>query len=165
MSETYVECLVKRETSALAKVARIVLVMLTVVCGLLGLAGYLTALLVAVVTGVGAYFVFLNTDIEYEYLYLDKSLYVDKIMAKSKRKRVASYEVDRMEILAPVKSHHLDSYRRREGKTVDYSVKREEQPDLRYMMFYDGNQKVLLNPNEGLLKAIRNVAPRKVFTD
>lgn len=165
MSETYVECLVKRESSAFAKVGRIVLVMFTAVCVVLTLAGYILPFFLGVVAGFGAYFTYLHTDIEFEYLYLDKELYVDRIMAKSKRKRVASFEIDRMEILAPLKSHRLDSYRRREGKTIDYSIKREEQPDLRYMMLYDGNQKILFNPNEDLLKAIRTVAPRKVFTD
>lgn len=165
MSETYVECLVKRESSVFMKLARFVLIMLTVVMGLIGLAGYLSALFIAIVVGVGAYFVYLHVDVEYEYLYLDRELCVDKIMAKSKRKRVASYEVDRMEILAPINSHRLDSYRRREGKKVDYSVKKTEQPDLRYLMFYEGNRKVILSPSEELLKAIRNVAPRKVFTD
>lgn len=165
MSETYVECLVKRESSVLFKLARFVLIMMTAVCGLIGLAGYLIPLLIALATGVGAYFVYLNTDIEYEYLYLDRELCIDKIMAKSKRKRVASFEIDRMEIIAPIKSYRLDNYRRREGKTVDYSINREEQPDLRYMMFYEGNQKVLLSPSEELINAIRNVAPRKVFMD
>ena len=140
MSDTYVECLVKRESSTIGKLARIVLVMVT-------------------------YFVYLHTDVEYEYLYLDKELSVDKILAKTKRKRVATFEMERMEVLAPIKSYHLDNYRNRTGKAVDYSIGREEQPDGRYVMYFDGNQKVLLSPSEELVKAIRNAAPRKVFTD
>lgn len=165
MSDVYVECLVKTESSMLARLLRILLIMLTVVFGVLALMGVIVALLVAVVTGVGAYFVHLNTNIEYEYLYLDKELSVDKIMAQTKRKRVATFEVERMEILAPIKSYRLDNYRKRTGKETDYSVKREEQPDKRYLMYYDGSQKVILSPSEELVKAIRNVAPRKVFTD
>lgn len=165
MSDVYVECLVKTESSMLARLLRILLIMLTVVFGVLALMGVIVALPVAVVTGVGAYFVHLNTNIEYEYLYLDKELSVDKIMAQTKRKRVATFEVERMEILAPIKSYRLDNYRKRTGKETDYSVKREEQPDKRYLMYYDGSQKVILSPSEELVKAIRNVAPRKVFTD
>ncbi len=165
MSESYVECLVKRESSVVLKIARIVLIMLTVVFGIIGIAGYLVALLIAVVAGVGAYFLNLQIDVEFEYLYLDKEIYVDKIMAKSKRKRIASCGIERMEIFAPINSHRLDSYRRRQGKITDYSIGKAEQPDLRYMMFYEGNQKILLSPSEELVKAIRNVAPRKVFMD
>lgn len=165
MSDTYVECLVKRESSTIGKLARIVLVMITVVFGILTFLGFVLALFVALAAGFGAYFVYLHTDVEYEYLYLDKELSVDKILAKTKRKRVATFEMERMEILAPIKSYHLDNYRNRTGKTVDYSIGREEQPDARYVMYFDGNQKILLSPNEDLIKAIRNAAPRKVFTD
>ncbi len=165
MSETYVECLVKKETSTLAKLLRIVLVMLTVVFGLLIFMGFSLAMFVALATGFGAYFVYLHTDLEYEYLYLDKELVIDKIMAKTKRKRVATYELERLEALAPIKSYHLDNFRGRTGKETDYSIGKEEQPDKRYMMYYDGNQKVVLSPSEELVKAMRNAAPRKVFLD
>lgn len=165
MSDVYVECLVKTESSTLAKLLRILLIMLTVVFGVLALMGVIVALVVAVVAGIGAYFAHLNTNIEYEYLYLDKELSVDKIMAQTKRKRVATYEVERMEIFAPIKSYHLDNYKNRTGKETDYSIRREEQPDRRYLMYYDGSQKVIFSPNEDLVKALRNVAPRKVFTD
>ena len=158
MSETYVECLVKKETSTLAKLLRIVLVMLTVVFGLLTFMGFSLAMFVALATGFGAHFVYLHTDLEYEYLYLDKELVIDKIMAKTKRKRVATYELERLEA-------HLDNFRGRTGKETDYSIGKEEQPDKRYMMYYDGNQKVVLSPSEELVKAMRNVAPRKVFLD
>ena len=56
------------------------------------------------------------TDLEYEYLYLDKELSVDKIMAKSKRKRVGTYSLDRMEVFAPVYSYHLDNFKNRQVK-------------------------------------------------
>ncbi|MBD5511547.1 MAG: hypothetical protein HDR08_09895 [Lachnospiraceae bacterium] len=165
MSDIYVECLVKAESSTFVKLLRILLIMLTVVFGLLALAGVIVALIVAVVAGVGAYFAHLNANIEYEYLYLDKELSVDKIMAQTRRKRVATYEVERMEIFAPIKSYHLDNYKNRTGKEADYSIRREEQPDRRYVMYYDGSQKVIFSPNEELVKALRNVSPRKVFTD
>lgn len=164
MSETYVECLVKKESTTMGKLARILLVMLTVVFGLLTFMIPL-AFIVALIAGFGAYFVYLHTDLEYEYLYLDKELTIDKIMAKTKRKRIASFDVERLEVLAPVKSYHLDNYRNRTGKESDYSIGKVEQPDKRYLMFYDGNRKILLSPSEELVKAIRSVAPRKVFMD
>lgn len=139
--------------------------MLTAAFGLLGIMGNLIALVIAAVCGVGAYFVNLNAEIEYEYLYLDKELTIDKIMAKSKRKRVGVFEVERMEILAPFKSYQLDSYKNRQVKTLDYSIGEEEQPDKRYVMFYNGEKKIILSPNESLIKAIKTIAPRKVFTE
>lgn len=164
MSETYVECLVKSQASLLGRFGKIMLIMLTVAFGILGLILW-PALLVALVTGIGAYFAWLYTDVEYEYLYLDKELSIDKVMAKSKRKRVAVFDVERLEIIAPIKSYHLDNYKNRQCKVSDYSTRVEEQPDTRYAMYYDGNTKVILSPSPELMKALKNVAPRKVFTD
>ena len=86
-------------------------------------------------------------------------------MAKAKRKRVATYSIDRLEILAPIKSYHLDNYKNRNVKVKDYSIGEELQPDLRYVMYYEGGEKVLLSPSPELVKVIKTVAPRKVFTD
>ena len=116
-------------------------------------------------TDVIAYFVYMNAELEYEYLYLDKELTVDKVMAKTKRKRVAQYDLNRMEIFAPVNSYHLDSFKNRNAKSVDYSSGEAKQPEARYVMYYDSGEKVILEPNEDMIKAIKNIAPRKVFTD
>ena len=78
---------------------------------------------------------------------------------------MAVYQLDKMEILAPVKSHQLDSFRNRSAKQKDYSIGLELKPDRRYAMYYEGNEKILLSPSEELVKAMKNVAPRKVFTD
>lgn len=163
VSETYVECLVARKPSFVIRVLKAVLIMLTAFFVLVGVA-FIPGFLLAIATGVGAYFSHMNADVEYEYLYLDKEISIDKVMAKSKRKRVAVYDVERMEILAPVKSYHLDSYKNRELKTVDYSSGLNDD-NRTYMMVYEGSVKILLEPSAEMVKAIRMVAPRKVFTD
>lgn len=165
MSDVYVECLVQVKSSVLGKLLKVVLIAVAVVFAIMGMLGALVAILGAVAAGVGAYFVHLNTDIEYEYLYLDKEISVDKVMAKTKRKRVAAYQVDKIEILAPIKSYHLDNYKNRTAKEIDYSIGEELQPDRRYVLYYEGSQKIILSPSEELVKAIRSVAPRKVFMD
>ena len=164
MSDTYVECLVKAKQSPVAKFFTILLIVLTVVFGI-AMMVFMPAMFIALATGVGAYFLNMYTDIEYEYLYLDKELTVDKVLAKSKRKRVATYSVDRMEIFAPVKSYHLDNFKNRTVKEKDYSIGEEKQPDLRYVMYYEGGEKIILSPSEEVVKALKNVAPRKVFND
>ena len=164
MSETYVECLVKKKQSAGAKFLKVFLIVLTVFFCIVMMV-FAVAMILALITGVAAYFVNLYTDLEYEYLYLDKELVVDKVMAKSKRKRVATYSVDRMEVLAPVHSYHLDNYKNRNVKVKDYSIGEELKPDLRYAMYYEGGEKIILSPSEEMVKALKNVAPRKVFND
>lgn len=166
MSDAYVECLVKAKTSLLGKFLKYLLIALTVFFALLMFMFMNVILfLLAIATGVGAYFVNMFTDLEYEYLYLDKELTIDKVMAKSKRKRVAVYQLDRVEILAPIKSYHLDNYRNRTAKVKDYSIGFEEQPDRRYLMFYEGGEKLILSPSPEMIKVMKNVAPRKIFSD
>lgn len=164
MSETYVECLVARKPSMVMTFLKFLLIMLTVVFVLIGLI-YIVGLIVAVVTGVGAYFATMNANLEYEYLYVDKEISVDKVLAKSRRKKAGSFSIEQMEIFAPLGSHRLDSYRNRDAKTVDYSSGIAAQPERRYMMVCNGGTRVILEPNEALIKAVQNVAPRKVFTD
>ncbi len=168
MSDAYVECLVKAKTSPLAQFFKVLLIILAVVCGISFFIFpplMMFALIGAILTGGGAYFVNLFTDLEYEYLYLDKELVVDKVMAKSKRKRIATYHLDRIEILAPIKSYHLDNFKNRNAKVKDFSVGQELKPDRRFVMFYEGGEKILLNPSEEMIKLMKNVAPRKIFSD
>ena len=165
MSETYVECLVARKPSAVMTFLKFLLIMFTVVFLLFGLVGYIVFLIAGIVTGIGAYFATMNSNIEYEYLYVDKEISVDKVMAKSRRKKAGSFSIEQMEVFAPLNSHRLDSYRNRDTKTVDYSSGIAAQPERRYMMVCNGGTRVILEPNEALIKAVQNVAPRKVFTD
>ncbi|MGN0167297.1 MAG: DUF6106 family protein [Acetatifactor sp.] len=166
MSDAYVECLVKAKQSFPGKLLKYVLIVLTVILAcLMFLTMNVILLILAVAAGVGAYFVNMFTDLEYEYLYLDKELTIDKVMAKSKRKRVAVYQLDRMEILAPIRSYHLDNYKNRNVKAKDYSIGYEEQPDRRYVMYYEGGEKLILSPSADLIKIMKNAAPRKVFAD
>ena len=132
MSDSYVECLVKAKQPTWAKILKVLLIALTVLSCLVMFV-FIIFLPVALAAGVGAYFLNMYTDLEYEYLYLDKELSVDKIMAKSKRKRVGTYSLDRMEVFAPV--------------------------------YYEGGEKILLSPNEELVKVLKNMAPRKVFSE
>ncbi len=163
--ETYVECMVKKKANGLMSALKVLLIGITVITGLLGFMGLIVFLIIAVVAGVVAYFVSLNANLEYEYLYVDKQLTVDKIMARTRRKKVETFDLERMEILAPIKSWHLDDYKNRQLKVVDYSSGVEQQPDIRYSMIYNGEKRVIFEPNAEMVAAIKSIAPRKVFTD
>lgn len=164
MNDSYKELLVKKEKGMKENVLRIGCIVATVLfCFFALMVPY--AFVIVIVLGVLDYFVFQLTDIEYEYLYLDKEINIDKIMAKNKRKRVAVLSIDKMEILAPEKSHQLDSYRNRTVKTADYSAGQDLPGEKVYAMYYEGNQKFLLNLDEDFAKTVKGIAPRKVFLD
>lgn len=166
MNESYKELLVKKEQKLTDKLLRTVCMGITIV------AGFMTLLLMnaiflatAVVFGVLTYFVNQRTDVEFEYLYLDREITIDKIMAKMKRKRMVTLQIDKMEILAPASSHQLDSYQRREVKSFDYSAGHDIEDQKLYVMYYEGNQKYILNLTEDFAKTVKGMAPRKVFLD
>lgn len=166
MNETYVECLVKRKTPTYMKLLKVLAIMLAVCFLLVGfLFMHPVSLIIGVILGVAAYFITMNADLEYEYLYMDKELSIDKIMAKSRRKKIGKFDLERMEIIAPIKSHQLDSYKNRKCKVEDYSTGEEKQPDRRFAIYYDGGKKLIIEPDQGMLKAMKTVAPRKVFLD
>lgn len=166
-SDTYVELLIKKKASLGMVALKFLMVFLTVILAIAAVLGIgrFVSLIAAVVFAAGTYWIYLNADVEYEYLYVDRELTVDKVMAKSKRKKVESFDMGRLEILAPMNSHRLDSFRSRQVKTADYSSGVAGQPEVRYAMYYDGSKKVILEPNQAMVKAIQNIAPRKVFTD
>lgn len=110
MNESYKELLVKREKGLKEAMLRVVSIVFTVLLGFMTLlTGNIYLFVAVIVLGVLDYFVFQWTDIEYEYLYLDKEISVDKIMAKTRRKKVTTIDVGKIEIMAPEKSHQLDS--------------------------------------------------------
>ena len=131
MSESYVECMVARKPSMAVKVLAFLIGAIAVIVGLAAMIIQPLLLFVAAAIGFGAYLININASIEYEYLYIDKEIVVDKIMSQSKRKRVASYEVDKIEIMAPLKSYHLDQFKNRTFKEVDISSGVEGQPEVR----------------------------------
>lgn len=85
MNDFYTEQLVKRKTPMSEKFVVVILGILTVLSVVLVLAMPIL-LFVPVVLAVLTYFANLRTDLEFEYLYVNGELDIDKIMAKDKKK-------------------------------------------------------------------------------
>lgn len=165
MSESYLEVMVERKPSGLFLCLKYILIGLCAVTVFASFVFGTILMFLALLFGFLAYYVGGFAKVEYEYLYLDKEITIDKVLNKAKRKRVATYSVDKMEILAPINSYHLDDYKNRQAKIVDVSSGYTNQPDTRYVFFYEGSQKVIFEPTEDFVKLVKNVAPRKVFMD
>ena len=73
--------------------------------------------------------------------------------------------VEKVEIMAPEKSHQLDSYRNRQTKVTDLSAGHDLPDQKLYWIFYEGNQRILMNLTEDFARTIKGIAPRKVFTE
>lgn len=167
MSDLYTEVLVEKKFTGKDMAVKIGLIFLTVFAAAVGLMFIPLALIVALALGVLDYFMIPKLNVEYEYLYVNGELDIDKIYSRSKRKKAGRYDLAKLEVLAPATSHRLDSYRSNSSiKTVDYS---SGQPDAKvYAMIIPTDkelQRVLFEPNDIMIKDIRSKMPRKVFTD
>lgn len=166
MSDLYTEELIARKTSMVEKALRVVMILataLTLVAGIVISPLVLILFLVLVIVDLVKIPQF---NLEYEYLYVNGELDIDKIIAKSKRKRVGTYTVSNMELIAPLSSRELAQARR------DPSVKKVRDcssgaGENRYGMVIntDGKKQIIIfEPNETMLRDIRRLSPRNVVT-
>ncbi len=162
MNESYGEYLVSRKKRPVDSALKIILTVVTI---LLVLAGFFHILFLigAVLSGIANYLYSRKVDLEYEYLYVDKELTIDKIMKKQVRKNVKTLELAKMEILAKESFHQVDGYRSRINKTYDFSSGAPETE--KYIMIYkeEGEMvQILLEMDEHMLNCIKAVFPRQV---
>lgn len=161
MSDFYTEQLIKKQPNTkdtLKKVGLIVLAIASVLVVFVFPFGILIPIVVIALVVI----LFTRLDVEYEYLYVNGDLDIDKIMHKSKRKRVFSTNVKEMELLAPVGDYHLDQYRN--AKVLDLSSSAQSANLYAMVVAHKGGMtKLIFEPNETIIEGIFLMAPRKVF--
>lgn len=161
MSDYYSEQLVKKKADMkdmLIKVLLIAITLLSVLVVFIIPIGMVIPVIMIVVD----VFVFKRLDVEYEYLYVNGELDIDKIMHKEKRKNAFSANVNDVEILAPTGAAELGIY---QGiKPVDYSSNEPNAKTYEMIVIANGEKKrVVFEPNEAIIEGIFMVAPRKVI--
>lgn len=163
MSDSYVECMVKRKANPLNPLIKGAIYALTATCAILALMGIPIMFIPTIGLGLLIYFWMPNLDLEFEYLYLDKEITIDKVMNKQKRKRALVLDLNKMEFIAPESSHELDSYKNRNPKIKDFSSKDPEVKKQILVYNADGGTELIcFEPNAEMIKAIKNVFPRKI---
>ncbi len=160
MGDYFIEQLVKRNATVgtiLAKAALILVTVLSLFVMLLFPLGiWLTIILVVVDV-----FLFKRMDVEYEYSFYNGELDIDKVMAKESRKRQFSTTIKDMDLLAPTGAQELLGYQRL--KAVDYSTRTAGSQTYEMVTFKGGEKvRMIFEPNEEMLNAMRDLAPRKV---
>ncbi|HJB17282.1 MAG TPA: hypothetical protein IAA05_14805 [Candidatus Blautia excrementipullorum] len=167
MSDLYSECLVKKEPTPKDAAVKYGMIFLIVVFVAGGLFLMPILLLGAVALGVAAYFVIPGTDLEYEYLFVNGELDIDKIMAKSKRKKARTVNLTEADLIAPVNSHRMDYYNENnQMKVFDYSSGNPGHKRFAAIVREEGQTcKIIFEPDEIMANAIKKSSPSKVFLD
>lgn len=163
MSDMYREILVKRETPASRKLLKGVMIAASAACILMGVMIW-PLLLVGLVLAVVTFVVTPKFDVEYEYLYVNGELDIDAIYSKQKRKRIGSYDMAELEVMAPEKSHALDSYMNNKSlKMKDFTSGNPQAKSYILVMNSDNaRQCVKVELDDVIVNDIRRIAPRKV---
>jgi len=161
MTELLIEQLVKKKPTVKDKLIKVGLIALTAVsfipAVLFPYVIWLTMILVIL-----DYILIKKLDVEYEYIYFNGDLDIDKIMSKEMRKRMFSTTIKEMEILAPTGSDA--AMRVQHIKAIDLSTCNPENKTYEMVTMFKGEKvRLIFEPNEQMLNAIRDMAPRKVI--
>ncbi|HBA62945.1 MAG TPA: hypothetical protein DCZ20_03710 [Lachnospiraceae bacterium] len=161
MNDFYTEQLVKRKTPASS-------LMLVGVCAALTILSFLVIPLIPLgiilpfAFGFATYLIYQRTNLEYEYLYVNGEMDVDKIMAKTKRKKIFSCNVRNMEIVAPAGAPELRPFANIKAK--DFSSDMPDHKVYEMVLIENGEKtRILFEPNDVILEGMRMLAPRKVI--
>lgn len=163
MGDTYIELLVKKPDSKTASLLHNLMIVVGVVFFLAAL--YRIFFVIPAVLFLGLSFIpNLYTNLEYEYLYLDKELTVDRIRKETSRKTVGVYKLDNLEIMAPKGSSRMEGYK--QLQVVDYSSGSEEGHPYEIVAESKGQKiRILIDTSEALLSTIKKTIPRNIYTD
>ena len=122
MTDMYSELLVKKEQTVKDQAIKILMIFLLVFTAIAGLILTPLAWVLTIGLGIAAYFLLPLLDLEYEYVFVNGELDIDRIASKAKRKRMKSFDLAKMEIMAPVNSHRMDYQNHNTNmKVLDFS--------------------------------------------
>ena len=162
MEENYVEWLVKRRDPVYAIPLKALMIAVCVISVFLALQTMFGIIIMAAAF-IGTYFVFINLSIEFEYLYADGGLRIDRIMGKARRKKVFDCEKEDVQFVAPSDSYMLKDYENANTKLAGYSSGRKD-GKVYAMIYQKGSEsrKVLFEPYEKMINAMRRAYLRKM---
>ena len=162
MEENYVEWLVKRRDPVYAIPLKALMIAVCVISVFLALQTMFGIIIMAAAF-IGTYFVFINLSIEFEYLYADGGLRIDRIMGKARRKKIFDCDKADVQFVAPSDSYMLKDYEPSNIKILD-CTSGQKNGKIYAFICQKGSEsrKVLFEPNEKMINAMRRAYLRKM---
>ena len=168
MMDLFTECLIKRRKHF--KEYAIICPLITV--GVILSLFYYIFLSASILSGVGLaavvliwwgiYLLISNYNLEFEYIITNGDIDIDVIFSRRKRKRLASFSLKDVEIIAPINKLGDETF----DNVIDASAH-----DKRYDVYYISanikgqKTKILLNPSEKMLNIVKELNAKKVITN
>jgi hypothetical protein len=166
MNDIFIEQLVKKEKTKIDLIKKILGVMAAIIVLMICLqfeALYLLVLPILLVEVIAIRFLFIRMNIEYEYIITNDSLDIDIIYNQQKRKHIETINIKNIQIMAQVSNQEYANEMGKYDKLKDYSS--QIPTDNTYGVIVKNGQvtsKVIIEPNEMVLKAIKRYIPRQV---
>ena len=168
MGDVFLEQLVKKKSTGVDILKKCLILLAGLFLCLLGLNFVVSqffgpiALLVAVGAIYFSWFFITSLNLEFEYIYTNGEIDVDKIMAKRKRKRMTTVKISAFEEFG---TYDQEKFRSRSfDATVNAAVSPSE-PETRYAVYRSREGKhclLLFSPDERLLAEIEKIYNRRV---
>ncbi len=162
MNQLYAEAGAKKKMDA-NSIALRVLMGFGVLVGLFlfTLQGFYMVIGVAIIAAVIFFFPRLN--VEFEYVFVDGQIDFDRIAGKAKRKTILRVDMEQMEIIAPLGSHALDSYKNMQLETKDFSSGNiQNKPFVIIASVGERKYRIIFEPSEKMLSMMKQKNPRKI---
>jgi len=165
MGDIFKEQLVKRKTTAkdtAIKVCLVIIVALVAFLGLFVLRAGPFSVLVVFALGFGARFLMGYLNVEYEYIFTNGELDIDIIYDRARRKRIFTAQVKSFEIMAHIDDKNHEHSFNAAQETRDYSSGVPGSDTYVFITIHEGKKiKVIIEPNEKMLKAFSGVLTRR----
>ena len=160
MNDYYIEQRVKQKTTG-TTVLKIVGILFSSLVGMYIAIVFPLLFMLAVPYVAFAIYFATRCNYEFEYLYFQGELDIDRISAKSSRKRMLSVNVKEIEVLAPTGSAELKRYEKL--KTLDCSSNTGAKTYELVATRKGQLVRIIFEPSQKLVDGIRMITPRKVF--
>lgn len=158
-NDVYTECLVKKVPTGADKAKRVLfLIGITVLCAfLLVMLGTLGLMLDAALL-YGGFYLFTGMDHEYEYIFTNGALDVDRIMGQRKRKRLVSIDCDNVTAFGKL------AEAQNAADSVTLVLASANNGDTDYYIDAKhksaGNVRIIFTPNDKMIDSIGEFLPR-----
>jgi hypothetical protein len=165
MNDIFKEQIVKRKATTLHAAIRFGLIFGVALTFIIGTIYSAWGVYIAVLAGLGAWFIMGRLNVEYEYVFTNGELDIDIIYNKASRKRIFNGRVADFEIMAHVDDvNHMGSFMGATA-TANYSSGETTESTYAFLTHYQGKRmKIIFEPNEMMFTAIAtSLPPRKLF--
>ena len=157
MKDVYVEWLVKRKRNFAGKFLRVLFMAASIILWLTSFTLVNTIVLIAAVAvSIITYFLYCFTDVEYEYVYVNGELMIDRIL---------NVDAEEIEVVAPMTSPKVDGYKHREWKEFNFTSGYEKDKRRIFEIYCNNGVKIIFEPNREMVEAMKSQMPHKVTVE